>query len=186
MLYGEVSRLPLLQWEQNQLRPVSLQRLSDKVKGLGIEIALLLTASESAQRLREGHSGSSDHLCRVHPFANQVRMGFFQVDFDEATGVEVEDHRRSRMIVSDTGSPRTTMPRRPFGFPPCHSTSPASTSLVNARRSGVSGMSSATGSPLSVTRKRSPSRVRSTYSLSRVFNSLIPTAAAALLVTTSS
>src|ERR1043165_5198025 len=55
VLHGEVSRLTLFQWQKNQLRPVTLQRLSDKVEGLRIEIALLLTASESAERLRKGY-----------------------------------------------------------------------------------------------------------------------------------
>lgn len=44
------------------------------------------------------------------------------------------------MIVSETGSPRTTTPLSPLGFPPCHSTAPSLTSL---RSSGLDGISSA-------------------------------------------
>jgi hypothetical protein len=46
-----------------------------------------------------------------------------EVGFVVRLTARFEDHRRSRMIVSETGSPCTTTPRRPFGFPPCHFTS---------------------------------------------------------------
>ena len=62
---------------------------------------------ESTGGLSVGDARSGDGLGRAHPFTNQIRVSFFYVDLDQTAAIDVEDHRRSRMMVSETGSPRT-------------------------------------------------------------------------------
>ena len=107
-----------------------------------------------------------------------VRPILGDVELDQRSRVDVEDHRRSSMIARPNEPRRTAMGRRaPLGFSPDHAANPSATM---ARRpyscsTGFGGMSKAMGSPRCVTTSRSPSATRRKYVLSRSRSSRTPT-----------
>ncbi len=103
------------------------------------------------------------------------------IQFYHGACVEVQNHRRSSMIVSATDGPLINRAglAAPWGLPPAQCASPARSmaSSLLARGDVTAGTIRATGCPLSVIVIRSPRPTRLMYWLRRDFNSRIPTLA---------
>lgn len=145
------------------IRPVLIQIGFGQSVLLGREPTFTTDARESAPCFGIGDYRSADERCRGDKSLDVSGAAFFDIELDEAAGVEVEDQRRSSRTMSDALLPRFRGRwRDPEGLPPLQLATPLSTSFQARRAVSFSSieLSRAMECPCSVMTIRSPSWTR--------------------------